>query len=116
MLFLDNLSGVKEDLVLDREALIVPASGSASVTAEITLSDTQKTELDTCFENGIYVEGYTYLDSLNEDGIGMSLPFMGFYGDWSAAPILTRRIIIIPQRAESTHTELMCGHRSRFWA
>lgn len=87
MLFLDNLSGVKEDLVLDREALIVPASGSASVTAEITISDTQKTELDTCFENGIYVEGYTYLDSLNEDGIGMSLPFMGFYGDWSVAPI-----------------------------
>ncbi|MFQ9800960.1 MAG: hypothetical protein ACLR23_20830 [Clostridia bacterium] len=42
---------------------------------------------DQRYPNGIYVEGFTYLNSLNEDGIGLSLPYLGFYGDWAQAPI-----------------------------
>lgn len=87
MLFLDNLSGLKDDVDLETEALIVPGSGSASVDVSIQLADSQKETLDQYFPNGTYVEGYAYLTSLNSDGIGLSLPYMGFYGDWAQAPI-----------------------------
>ncbi|MBC8544188.1 S8 family serine peptidase [Bianquea renquensis] len=87
MLFLDNLSGLKEDLELDREALIVPGNETATVNVKIDLTEDQKVAFDQRYPNGIYVEGFTYLNSLNEDGIGLSLPYLGFYGDWAQAPI-----------------------------
>lgn len=83
--FLDNLTGVDESLDLQEEALIVDGDDTASVTVDIKLSDEQKQTLDTYYPNGIYVEGYSYLKSCNGDGIDLSLPYMGFYGDWGQA-------------------------------
>ena len=84
-LFLDNLTGLKSDVELDKEALLVKGSDTASVKVDVKVSDKEKAELDKYFPNGIYVEGYSYLKSENYDGIGLSLPYMGFYGDWAGA-------------------------------
>lgn len=86
-LFLDNLTGLNDDVDLDKEALIVSGNDTASVTVDLALSDSEKKELDKYYPNGIYVEGYTYLRSENYDNIGLSLPYMGFYGDWSKASV-----------------------------
>ena len=36
----------------------------------------------------MFVEGFLKLDSLTAGQCGLTLPFMGFYGDWKAAPML----------------------------
>ena len=40
------------------------------------------------FENGMYVEGFMQLLSTTEGQCDLSIPFLAFYGDWEAAPML----------------------------
>ena len=63
----------------------VPASGSATVYVTIALTQEDKDYLDAYYENGIYVDGFVRLYAQN--GVDLSLPFLGFYGDWSQARI-----------------------------
>lgn len=91
-------------LMLDRDALIrevdlgtveVPAmstSGFASTTVSktVTLTDAEKALLDETFENGTYVEGFIILTDANGENPQIGLPFLAFYGDWTAAPIFDR--------------------------
>ncbi len=63
----------------------VEANGTATFTTTLTLSAEQKTQLDNQFPNGTYVEGFISLT--NEENPQIGLPFLGFYGDWTAAPI-----------------------------
>ena len=65
----------------------VPAGGRARVTVQIDLTETGKGNLDV-FPNGIYVEGFIGLEALNNGGVDLSAPFLGFYGDWYQAPVL----------------------------
>lgn len=63
------------------------ANGTASVDVSIALTDKGKAALNADFPNGVYIDGFVTLTPVNGDTISLSLPFMGFYGDWSAAPI-----------------------------
>lgn len=69
-------------------SLIVGGYSQAAVTVIITLSDADKKYLNDHFVNGMYVEGYITLKSFNADKIGLSLPYLVFYGDWTDAPML----------------------------
>ena len=40
------------------------------------------------FENGMYVEGFLQLLSSTDGQCNLSIPFLSFYGDWEAAPML----------------------------
>ncbi len=68
------------------ESVTVEAGKSVTLTARITLTEDDKQYIDDNFENGMYVEGFLYLNTETE-GSSLNMPFMGFYGDWSAAPI-----------------------------
>ncbi len=57
------------------------------VYATVTLSDGDRNYMDTYYENGIYVDGFVHLYAENENAPDLSLPFMGFYGDWSRGRI-----------------------------
>lgn len=59
-----------------------------TLTVVVSLSDADKAYLDETFVNGMYVEGFIELQSLNEDGIGLNIPYLAFYGDWTQAPML----------------------------
>ncbi len=61
---------------------------SARITVTLTLTQESKDYIDANFVNGMYVEGYVRLNSLNEDGIGLNLPYLAFYGNWADAPML----------------------------
>lgn len=64
------------------------ASGPETVNVSLALTEKGKAALDTDFPNGIYLEGFVTLTPVNGgDTISLGLPFLGFYGDWSAAPI-----------------------------
>lgn len=84
---LDAFVGLN-DLDLSKQYLRVAANETKTVSVEIKLKDSAKEYMDENFENGIYVEGFSYLDALNEGGIDLSVPYMGFYGDWTQSPML----------------------------
>ena len=70
----------------DKNKITVPAGGRTSVTVSIALSDSDKAYFANYWKNGGYVEGYVYL--CNEEGASeLNLPFLGFYGDWTDAPV-----------------------------
>lgn len=70
---------------LSGTTVTVPAKGETTVTVTVRLSDADREYLAK-FPNGIYVEGFVELT--NNDDPALSVPFLGFYGDWTKAPIM----------------------------
>ncbi|MDR0504446.1 MAG: S8 family serine peptidase [Bifidobacteriaceae bacterium] len=69
----------------DPAAVSVPRQSSARVTVSVDLSGVANlAELDTWFPNGLFLDGFVFLDSSREK---VSIPFMGFRGDWNASPL-----------------------------
>ena len=66
----------------------VAPNAHARVEVTVKLSAEDKAWMDEHYANGIYVEGFVYARNTAENGVDLSLPFLGFYGDWTAAPIL----------------------------
>ncbi len=66
----------------------VPGDGYTTVNASITLTESDREYLNQ-FPNGIYVEGFVYAAPVDGEGAACRLvmPMVGFYGDWSAAPV-----------------------------
>lgn len=69
------------------EVVEVPANGSVTVSGTVTLTAEDKAYMDAHYCNGIYVDGFIRARAENGEAVGLSLPFAGFYGDWSAAPM-----------------------------
>ncbi|MGG7212652.1 S8 family serine peptidase [Clostridium nigeriense] len=66
----------------------VPAGGNTTFSNTVSLTDSEKSELDRLFENGTYVEGYVILtDATDSENPQIGMPMLSFYGDWSKAPI-----------------------------
>lgn len=80
--------------LLDQSAITVPAHGTVTVTATITLTEKGRAYLEDNFANGTYVEGYVYLRSqADQEGalaVDQSIPFLGFYGSWTDPSMLDR--------------------------
>ena len=72
--------------MLEDNGALVPAGGSVTVTATVTLSQEDRNILAD-YPNGAYLEGYVFAESLaTEEGVAgtsHSIPVLGFYGNWS---------------------------------
>lgn len=80
--------GADEVTVAAPSTVTLRASGTATVNVSLALTAKGKAALSKDFPNGIYIEGFVTLTPVNGgDTISLGLPFLGFYGDWSAAPI-----------------------------
>ena len=66
----------------------VGAGETASFSVTLTLSDSEKDYIDASFENGMYVEGFLKLASETDGQCDLSVPFLGFYGDWETSEML----------------------------
>ena len=82
----------EEDRALDasavtfsRDSVTVAPGGSEEITVTIQLTEADQEWIHTYFPSGNYVEGYVYLEGENE--VTLSLPFLGFYERWDAAPL-----------------------------
>ncbi|MBR5020812.1 MAG: S8 family serine peptidase, partial [Oscillospiraceae bacterium] len=89
--FIANSPYGLEAKVQTPDQVTVPANGSVTVSATLTLTENDKAYLDQ-FPNGIYVEGYLYANPVIEgdegvQGVTLTMPMVGFYGDWSDAPV-----------------------------
>ena len=85
---LDHLVGNDSDADSAAGMVKVAPGQTARVDVSISLTPEDRQYLDTYFPNGGYVEGYTTLQALHEGGVNLSIPFLGFYGDWAQAPVL----------------------------
>ncbi len=72
---------------LTGETVTVLGYTEATITAEITLSDADRTYIESHFANGMYVEGFCTLTN-NEGDADLTIPYLAFFGDWTKAPIL----------------------------
>lgn len=68
-----------------KSKLTVPMRSTVNVTVKITVSKETLSLLDKYFANGAYIEGYMLLVSVSDEDL--TLPFLGFYGDWDALDI-----------------------------
>ena len=67
--------------------LTVAANGDATFTVTIQLTEAGKKYLEDNFPNGSYVEGFTFLTAEDDEGVSLSVPFLGFYGDWGSLTV-----------------------------
>ena len=71
----------------DGDKITVEANKTADVKMTITLGDEDKKYLDESFKNGMYVEGFVSLNAVSGTKTNLGFPYLGFYGDWTKAPI-----------------------------
>ena len=75
--------GVEADL---SELLKANANETRKVTVNAQLSEEDLNSRSTTFPNGFFVEGYLVLSGA-ENCCDISIPVLGFYGDWAKVPI-----------------------------
>lgn len=83
-----NTYGVNGKGYLNGNVVNVEAHSEVIVSVKITLSNETKASLDALYDYGTYIEGYVRLYALGDNDIDLSIPYLAFYGDWDAAPIL----------------------------
>ena len=66
----------------------VPAKGTVTVTVQVTLTQNDLNYIKTNFSNGSYVEGFVTITPESDVEPVLSIPYMGFCGDWTKAPIV----------------------------
>ncbi len=74
--------------VAEGGTVTVPAGEEVKIEATLSLTDAEKKYLNDNFKNGMFVEGFLQLISEDGSQCDLNLPFMGFYGDWKAAPMM----------------------------
>lgn len=62
--------------------ITAPANGEATFSVKLELTAAGKQAYQDNFPNGSYVEGFTFLTA--DEGVSLSLPVLGFYGDWNS--------------------------------
>lgn len=79
-------SGV-DAMAASGETVTVAPGETVTVQAMVVLSAEDKRYIETNYENGCYVDGFVRCMALDGTEVDLTLPMMGFYGDWSAAPV-----------------------------
>lgn len=69
----------------DGNKITAPANGEATFSVKIELTEAGKKAYADNFPNGSYIEGYTFLTA--DEGVSLSLPILGFYGDWNSLKV-----------------------------
>ncbi len=87
------------DGILDGDILTIDENGTVAITYTIELTNAEKAYLRKSFINGMYVEGFGVLESLNEDGIDLSIPYLAFFGDWTVAPMFDKTFYEVESEA-----------------
>ncbi|MBO5362826.1 MAG: S8 family serine peptidase, partial [Clostridia bacterium] len=82
--------------------LTVNAGDTKSVEVLITLDESEKQYIEKTFVNGMYVEGFLRLNATGSGQCDLAIPYMGFYGDWTAAPMLDYSIYEIDAAEQDT--------------
>lgn len=72
---------------IDAQTVTVAGGETETVSVSVSLTQANKEYLNR-FENGTYIEGFVTLTPESDTQPTLSIPYMGFYGDWTQAPII----------------------------
>ena len=80
-----------------------------------SLDDEMKAAIKKYYTYGCYIEGYVSLNSTESTGIDLSMPFLGYYKDYSKAPVVEpfnfekKNDIVYPSDLANTLTKTLLG-------
>ena len=69
------------------KTITVKAGESKEVSVDVSLDKTWLEKNSEVFINGFYIDGFIELTNANDSSSDISMPFMGFYGDWESEQI-----------------------------
>ena len=81
----DNINRYNNDASVTK--ISVPANSSTKITVNVTLNEETMKAYDEKYPNGMFLEGFVFFDNVDSDYETLSIPYLGFRGDWNAAPI-----------------------------
>ncbi len=84
---------------LENNKLTVSANATAKIKLTYTLSAADKDLIDNLFPYGMYVEGFVKLTATGSTTVSLNIPFLGFYGDWTQAPIFDKTFYEVESEA-----------------
>ncbi|MEH7304911.1 Ig-like domain-containing protein [Neobacillus drentensis] len=82
------------------DGVTISAGDSKDITFEVDLSDA-KADLESLMPNGYFVEGFITLTSDDQDNPApnISVPYVGFKGDWNKPPVLDTMMDDTPNKS-----------------
>ena len=87
------------------ETVEVAAGEDLEVTVKITLTDADRKYIEQSFANGMYVEGFVSLAPVEGGKVTIGLPYLAFYGDWTAAPLFDYSVYEIAESQKDTSVD-----------
>ena len=101
---------VNGNALSDGEMIVVGANATVKVQVIINLSAKDRDYLESSFKNGMYVEGYIRLEAEggkfgNVSTVELGIPFLAFYGDWTAAPMFDYDVYEIAENQKDTSVD-----------
>ncbi len=87
---------------LENKTLTLNPGQTVKVKVTYKLSEQDKKMIDELFPYGMYVEGFVKLESKDtnkETCVDLNVPFLGFYGDWSEAPMFDKTYYEVEKEA-----------------
>lgn len=75
-----------KNAMLNKDKLTVRGNSDAEVFVKFKLKEELNEYYNTYFPNGGFFEGYILFET-EESGCSLSIPYVGFYGDWTSAPL-----------------------------
>ncbi|MGV8982435.1 cell wall-binding repeat-containing protein [Clostridium sp.] len=86
----------KFPLSFSKDVVVVPAKGTETITGTINLANAigcdSGVSIEEMFKNGGYVEGFVTLIDPTDTNPELSIPYIGFKGEWDKAPIIDASI------------------------
>lgn len=74
----------------------IPAGETAKVRFDVSLDPNFLKEYESHFLNGFFIEGFVYF-APNENCCPISIPLLGFHGDWADVPIFDDGLLAAPE-------------------
>ena len=96
--------------------ITVAAGATANVSVTLTMGDSDKQYIEDSFKNGMYVEGYLKLNSATQGQCDLSIPFLGFYGNWEDAPMLDYTAYEIAENEQDASVKEEDKIKASIWA
>ncbi len=101
----------------ENQSFTVNKGEVATIDVTLTLTREEKNYLENNFDNGMFVEGFLKLISSDKSvQCDLTLPFMGFYGDWDKAPMLDMDCYQQAEYEKDTSYDDLTRPQPQIWA
>ena len=85
--YISGTKQLKSELITGTDSITIPANSSVEVSVQIKLDRDELENYLEIFSNGFHIDGFIRLESTTSETISVGLPYMGFYGNWTKAPV-----------------------------